>query len=787
MTWSRPSTIAAAAAGGTATESAAKRARIEHIVRRGVEEARKTFDPLRHLLAEPARRADGKMVYRPPMSLWLAHALLRAAGPPGAEDAREAAAIVAAALDSQERHPHHPHRGNFLWLADDAEVVDLNAVQFMLRALLPLVLDHGHRLPAAVLERARDVVRLALEEQERLAVAPPYTNIHLLALFSLLVGGEWLDDAHYAALGRQRWAEWVRFTVGSGAPHEFNSPGYGAIDLSALAALHQYVRDPRVKRQVRLMYERIWLHVALHLHPPTGQQAGPHCRCYWPMMTRARPAILDLLWRETGSTLMAPGAGSDEGGEGGEGGAKEHLPASLELALTAHWVPAAVRLWLAHYQTALPAQVRETANREEGQDLTTYLTPSYALGTASHTYAIGQDDFYIEHQANYLALHYRRPRRPADPKGWGLVYSRYVVNDRHHGTLSAAPDRPKTMNFYDQGHFAGAQLGNKAIALYALMPQPEEVSSLKTVVVFPTVETLDEVWLDHRRITAGDLPAAMSDGDWLVVADGAVYVGVHPLEPSCLGREAPTLLERGPDGELWLTIYNYRGPAKRFWDYASLRGAFWRGNLRAGYLIEVAERQAYRSAAVFLAHLRRATVEDVTAATSESPVLRTVRYRSGGETLELRYDLWRTRPAGRCFDGAAYVPPALESPLAVQGAAGTLRAGSATLRTAAGVMVWLVSQELDPTVHCWTAVNPEDRSTPVRLETPLGALTATAWKAGRIQWRTTGDGAGVVTLDAGAAPAGLRVPDGTRVERRQGPRSSPRRRPRPAKRGWSGR
>ena len=50
------------------------------------------------------------------------------------------------------------------------------------------------------------------------------------------------------------------------------------------------------------------------------------------------------------------------------------------------------------------------------------------------------------------------------------------------------------------------------------------------------------------------------------------------------------MLEQGPEGELWLTIYNYRGPAKRFWDYASLRGAFWRGNLRAGYVVEVAER-----------------------------------------------------------------------------------------------------------------------------------------------------------------------------------------------------
>ena len=114
-----------------------------------------------------------------------------------------------------------------------------------------------------------------------MAVAPTYTNIHLMSLFSLLVGGEWLGDAHFLALGRARWDAWVAFTAGSGAPHEYNSPGYGAIDLSALAALHQYVRDPRVKLQARLFYERVWLHLALHFHRPTGLHAGPHCRCYW--------------------------------------------------------------------------------------------------------------------------------------------------------------------------------------------------------------------------------------------------------------------------------------------------------------------------------------------------------------------------------------------------------------------------------------------------------------------------------------------------------------------------
>jgi hypothetical protein len=390
------------AQAGRDGEEGARRERIGAIFRHGLEGQRRACDPLRHLVGAPG--VGGSTVYRPAVSLWLAHALLRQAGggegDPG--DAQEAADIVAAVLASQERAPAHPHRGNFLWLAGDDEVVDLNAVQFVLRALLPLLVEHGDRLPDDLVARGREALRLALEEQERMAVAPTYTNIHVMSLFSLLVGAEWLGDAHFLALGRARWDAWVAFTAGSGAPHEYNSPGYDAVDPGALAALQQYVRDPQVKLQARLFYERVWLHYA----------------------------------------------------------------------------------------------------------------------------------------------------RPGASAPWGMLYSRYVVNDRHYGTISAAPDRPPNA-FYDQGHFGAVQQRNKAIALYALQAQYEEVSSLKTVVALRLARPaagLDEVWLGGRRVGAGDLPLHVAPGEWLVVADGAVYAGVRPLQPpsrtGCWRRSS--IPRRGP-------------------------------------------------------------------------------------------------------------------------------------------------------------------------------------------------------------------------------------------------
>jgi hypothetical protein len=227
--------------------------------------------------------------------------------------------------------------------------------------------------------------------------------------------------------------------------------------------------------------------------------------------------------------------------------------------------------------------VRETASTTEGHDLTGYLTPTHALGTASRDYSTGTDILAIEMMGNHCILHYQRPNQPG---GWGLAYARYVVNDQHLGTLKSFPHRPSS-NFYDQGHFAGVQPRGKAIALYALKPlRSEEVFSLKTVVAVQSGAALERLWIDDQPVDGQALPRSLAAGQWLIVEDGAVYIAIWALEPSCLGREAPIRLERGPLGELWLTIYNYRGPAKQFWEYGSLSGAYWRGNARAGFIIE---------------------------------------------------------------------------------------------------------------------------------------------------------------------------------------------------------
>jgi hypothetical protein len=575
-----------------------------------------------------------------------------------------------------------------------------------------------------------------------------YTNIHLKTLFALIVGGEWLGDVGFQEIGKERWSRWVRYTSESGAPREYNSATYMGMNLTVLAKLQAMTRDPVIRLQARLFCERFWLHAALHIHRPTRQLAGPHARCYWTPMLTGRERLTEILWRETGwSWLLQPGP--YDGHSTGE------LPNNLELAMTEHRLPAFVSGWLENQELALPCEVRETASVTDGYDLTTYLTPTYALGTASRTYSTGTGILAIEQMANHLMLHYARPGQPG---GWGMMYSRYVVNDQYWGTLGSFSFRPET-NFFDQGHFASVQLRNKAIALYALMPLYNTyVTSLKTVVVFQSGDALERVWVNDRQVGWDPMAGTLQVGDWIIVEDGAVAIAIRPLEPTCLSRETPILFEHGPLGELFLSITNYRGVEKRFWDYASLGGAYWRGNLKAGFVVEVAERTEYASAADFLSHLRRSAIED----TVDDKFIRTIVYRSGGDELALSYDLWNTEPVARRLNGTIYEPPSLESPLGVQGNRGVLRVGTATLVTNPQ-QVWLIAQELDPAQRAWIAVNPEDRPTPVRLETPAGVITAEEWGMGRLEWRAPVGGEELLIVETLTEPVGLKVPKDVRV------------------------
>jgi hypothetical protein len=89
--------------------------------------------------------------------------------------------------------------------------------------------------------------------------------------------------------------------------------------------------------------------------------------------------------------------------------------------------------------------------------------------------------------------------------------------------------------------------------------------------------------------------------------------------------------------ELVLSVYNYRGPSKIFWEHRSLSGPFYRGNVSNGFVVAVESKDAM-TAEEFTRTLQSASVDDRLDGSS-----RRITFDSAHGKLALEYDLRELR------------------------------------------------------------------------------------------------------------------------------------------------
>ncbi|PMP81532.1 MAG: hypothetical protein C0183_12050 [Roseiflexus castenholzii] len=284
---------------------------------------------LTHPLLEDPTNANGKRLFAEGMAAWharfdeqaglieqrtdtgvfhpiresfgYAYALVQAEGEAALPKAER---IIRRALQAQERNPAHIHYGGFKWMDEDRSVTDLNAVQFALEQILPLLLDYGEWISPDLRAHILDAVRLGAAEIARLNVAVWYTNITLLDILNTVLAGQVLGDEGLLERGRQRIDEWIAFTNRAGGIPEYNSPTYAAVDLAALAELAHRAIDPVIRVKAQVMEERLWIQTALHYHHPTAQLAGPHSRAYHNDVTGGICMIKRVLFRVLGDERL---------------------------------------------------------------------------------------------------------------------------------------------------------------------------------------------------------------------------------------------------------------------------------------------------------------------------------------------------------------------------------------------------------------------------------------------------------------------------------------------------
>jgi hypothetical protein len=548
-------------------------------------------------------------------------------------EAQIAERIISQVMGMQEQHEGDAHRGNFRWLFEDEVVTDLNAVEFVLEGLVHILLRAGNRLSDGIKREVFDCMRLAFEEVDRLDVHWTYTNIYLLDVMNSILGGEILGDARIRERGLLRLRRWAERTRANGAPHEFNSPTYSAVQITALAALGRYAEDGEAKALALEMEQFLWRHVASHFHAPTLQLAGPHSRAYRHDVTGAPGLLKVVLYRLLGETRLLAQT-PYYSGPGREG--------DVVVALTEYHCP---RDALAMFRQTETREVQETPSPETGMEIVTYLTPEFALGTMSYPYGVG-DPPEPWPQHNSCILYYARSREP----GYGVLYCRYLMNEG--GPFGSMHESGRTaVDRWDLGVFRTAQRQGDAIIVYGVLPYLLfPVSSLRLDVRLLGPDAESEVLVAGQPYRQ-DAPMTVAPGASVGIADGEVYIGLRPLERTRLGHDAPIIV--WPDGqETVLSMYNYRGPAKVFWEHRTLSGPFFKGNVCNGFALRVAPRREYGSLADFVAALERTSLSDEVAGSR-----RRITFGAGEAGLTLEYDLRDMQPLrpihrGRRREGA---------------------------------------------------------------------------------------------------------------------------------------
>ncbi|MAS38064.1 MAG: hypothetical protein CL610_28975 [Anaerolineaceae bacterium] len=607
-----------------------------------------------------------------------------------AEDLALAENVLDATLRCQELNADDPHYGNFYWMAEDDVVADLNAVEFNLERLIPMMLQHADRLPAATQTRVLEAIRLGLDEIRSLDVHVAYSNIALLDILNSCLGGELLGDTDIAQRGYDKLVRWMAFTDQSGVPREYNSPTYTKVVIRALKVITDLCQHEPTRIRARTMIARMAVSVGLHIHRGTGRWAGPHARAYHPSVVCETPPEVEIY-----QDWLADGT----------------LPA-----------------WAADLLQAPPEpyEVIETASAQEGLGLTTYHSPSFSVGTASEGYG---------GQANVLMAHY--VREGADRPG--VLYTRYVMDEKWLGDFYHATDRTKSRNLIEEGRFFGVQQGPRVIALYA--PQNMgQCHSAKATFIFTQRQHVDEIWVGDQRVES--LPYDIPPGELVVIGSGSALIAVQPLSRTDAGRNAPLrLVEK--EGDLVLEIYNYKGSEKAFWEMRPGLNPFFKGHPHCGVYLELAERNAYADGRAFAQVVAGGILQDDTDAPFVNDGIRerrwTVSYSRDGQTLGIEIDLMTWRLKQRWTQAGEQGWPMLEAPTARQNRTGIVSVDEATLRCgeAAG---WVYA---NPDAGRWVAGYHGPNPAPLHLTVPGGSVQIESLSTGTVVWDN-----GVVTVDA---------------------------------------
>ncbi|MFY0654953.1 MAG: hypothetical protein JXQ96_23180 [Cyclobacteriaceae bacterium] len=656
------------------------------------------FDPKLNMIGDSV---DGKVFHRVYFNAQYIGKLLRNGTK---EDVALAEKIVPGLLSCQDTNPKSPTFGGFKWEVETPMVDDLNAVEFLLDGLIPMMIRDGHLLSSAIDGRLREAIRMALVNVDKVDVHYKYTNIILKDITNSCLGGELLGDTAIANRGYRRMQEWIKFTDSQGGSvYEYNALPYTAVALDVLSKLSRLVRDPDTKVRAKTMLARLAVSAGLHMHPTTKRWAGPHGRAYHASyISEGGWYIMDEEEQKTIERWI------DEG-------------------ILPDWTSSALS------EESMPDQIIETTGADEGISISTYKSEPYAFGVASRN-MFNQDNRFIAWQSNVFSLVYNKPEERVP----GIIYTRYINNDEWLGDFSAGPGRPTNMLIPDVGNFQGIQDKNRAIALYAPrhLNAMDHYTSAKSVIALPRWnKSMDKIWVNDQLVD--QFPFQVDKGATVVIESGDVLVAIKPFQIGDLGMGNHMEIRETGDvnGTLVFEMYNYQGPAKTFWELA-WPGAFFQGWPENGWYSEIAKKGEYENGAAFAKVVNQGQIIDkstprFTYSGTEERNWK-LEYSRDGRTLGMEVDLfdWFKSPKRWNQDGQI-TSEMMESEFACQNMEGKVSVKDVELNCG-NQSAWLYVSPDGKTV---VAAYHGPEVAPFELNLPKGSVKLEGLESGLIVWQ----------------------------------------------------
>ncbi len=519
--------------------------------------------------------------------------------------------------------------------------------EFMPMQLTQMLVKYGDKFDDDTRIIAENYIKGALEYAANPRVHPTMYNDNFgnMATFTLIVAGELFNLPKYVEIGKDKLDQACDLFRRCGTIMEFGSPVYTPLDLFAFAQMANYIKDPEYRAKALQCEERMWVEVVTHYHAPTGHLAGPYSRAYG-CESLGHPTSISALWYK----VFGDKAFLNVMNYGFETIEKQviHISANgLQLPNAAwfmnttfhfpRWMEkvAMEKVFPYHAEFAVECISADAlAYNEENEPLcafgghrstnTTYMTPEYSLGTASHQYHSGamSESFYVTYKNCEIA------NKLEDV---GVMYSKYIFNDKqpNQENVYAYYGKCGKEGFRDEGRKFGIQHENTSMMLYRpLQLERKHVKSAKLTVFIPAF------FYDGFEILAGGkpvktLPYASVEPVTVCVKAYKSMFAFKPLMLSDFGREAAVKIIKKND-HIQISFYNYEGEEREFGDVELIHA-------QNGFVCTAATTEEYPDFAAFAKFADKGKISDVMEQSAKM-YTRRVKYQNDGTELYFIYN-----------------------------------------------------------------------------------------------------------------------------------------------------